>query len=78
MNGSDYNISNNVAEDNISIDDENKTNEYFQMCTPKNCPDNVFSSNYNFPYVINRMLYLALPPHIFVSTLKNYKKKLFK
>ncbi|SOV83473.1 glucose-6-phosphate dehydrogenase-6-phosphogluconolactonase [Plasmodium sp. gorilla clade G3] len=74
MNGSDYNISNNIQEDNISLDNENKTNEYLQMCTPKNCPDNVFSSNYNFPYVINRMLYLALPPHIFVSTLKNYKK----
>lgn len=24
--------------------------------------------------VVNRILYLALPPHIFVSTLKNYKK----
>ncbi|GAW82549.1 glucose-6-phosphate 1-dehydrogenase [Plasmodium gonderi] len=26
------------------------------------------------PFLISRMLYLALPPHIFVSTLKNYKK----
>ncbi|ANQ10150.1 Glucose-6-phosphate dehydrogenase-6-phosphogluconolactonase [Plasmodium coatneyi] len=26
------------------------------------------------PFTINRVLYLALPPHIFVSTLKNYKK----
>lgn len=26
------------------------------------------------PFAINRVLYLALPPHIFVSTLKNYKK----
>ncbi|CRH01388.1 glucose-6-phosphate dehydrogenase-6-phosphogluconolactonase, putative [Plasmodium relictum] len=27
----------------------------------------------NYSYVINRILYLALPPHIFVNTLKNYK-----
>ncbi|KMZ91669.1 glucose-6-phosphate 1-dehydrogenase [Plasmodium vivax Mauritania I] len=31
-------------------------------------------SGANHPFAINRILYLALPPHIFVSTLKNYKK----
>ncbi|SCM04297.1 glucose-6-phosphate dehydrogenase-6-phosphogluconolactonase, putative [Plasmodium chabaudi chabaudi] len=30
--------------------------------------------NSGCPYTITRMLYLALPPHIFVSTLENYKK----
>ncbi|ETB56143.1 glucose-6-phosphate dehydrogenase [Plasmodium yoelii 17X] len=32
------------------------------------------SGNSGCPYTITRMLYLALPPHIFVSTLQNYKK----
>ncbi|VEV58253.1 glucose-6-phosphate dehydrogenase-6-phosphogluconolactonase, putative [Plasmodium vinckei vinckei] len=31
-------------------------------------------ANSGCPYTITRMLYLALPPHIFVSTLENYKK----
>ncbi|EUD69384.1 glucose-6-phosphate 1-dehydrogenase [Plasmodium inui San Antonio 1] len=30
-------------------------------------------SSTKYPFAINRILYLALPPHIFVSTLKNYK-----
>ncbi|KJP86912.1 glucose-6-phosphate dehydrogenase [Plasmodium fragile] len=35
---------------------------------------NEVHSSTKYPFAINRILYLALPPHIFVSTLKNYKK----
>ncbi|SBS97019.1 glucose-6-phosphate 1-dehydrogenase, putative [Plasmodium ovale curtisi] len=48
-------------------------NELGKSAPTANSSEDNFSS-YNHSYIANRMLYLALPPHIFVSTLKNYKK----
>ncbi|CAD2100315.1 glucose-6-phosphate dehydrogenase-6-phosphogluconolactonase, putative [Plasmodium vinckei brucechwatti] len=42
-------------------------------CPFISCHANKYA-NSGCPYTITRMLYLALPPHIFVSTLENYKK----
>ncbi|CRG94733.1 glucose-6-phosphate dehydrogenase-6-phosphogluconolactonase, putative [Plasmodium gallinaceum] len=59
----------NVEKENIS---ENKRNEQITNKSVDLSEEKNIALNYS--YVINRMLYLALPPHIFVSTLKNYKK----
>ncbi|KAI4836746.1 glucose-6-phosphate dehydrogenase-6-phosphogluconolactonase [Plasmodium brasilianum] len=67
-----YNI---IGEDKSCSSDLHKrgTNDEWSRCPPTDATD-VAHSTANYTYVINRMLYLALPPHIFVSTLKNYKK----